>query len=88
PAALSWFDFSFNGPGTAIQPTFNPQTQAFRWDTTGSKPGTYTATVVVTDFAYYDTGTLMIHLVPEPAGAVLFGLVMFGIVGFPRRRRS
>jgi hypothetical protein len=73
---LGWQNFVFSGPGTANQPTFDRNTQAFHWDTTGSKPGTYTATVTVVDFhENFDTGTLTIHLVPEPAGAVLAGFM-------------
>jgi hypothetical protein len=87
PEYVGWSDFVFNGPGIAIQPTFNPETQAFRWNTTGSRPGTYTATVTAWNFFNQsDTGTLTIQLVPEPASTTLFGLMIVGLVGVSRRR--
>jgi hypothetical protein len=79
PEFLGWTDFVFNGPGTAIQPTFDPETQAFRWDTMGSRPGTYTAMVTAWNFFNSDTGTLTVHLVPESAGIVLALLSLGGV---------
>jgi hypothetical protein len=86
PEFIGWSNFVFNGPGTAIQPTFDPETQAFRWDTTGSRLGTYTAMVTAWNFfSLSDTGTLTIHLVPEPASVTLFGLMAVGWILLRRR---
>jgi hypothetical protein len=75
-AALMWGNFVFNGPGAANAPMFDLDTQEFVWDTTGSLPGIYTATVTATDpDMLSDSGTLTIDLaVPEPASWMLLTL--------------
>ncbi len=88
PEFIGWGNFIFNGPGTAIQPTFDPETQAFYWDTAGSKPGTYTAMVRAWGFFGDDAGSFTIHLVPEPVGMMLALLAMGGVgIVAPRRPR-
>ena len=88
-AALTWGDFVFNGPGELNPPMFDPLTREFVWDTTGSLPGIYTATVTATDpDALFDSGTLTIDLaVPEPATWMLLMIAgLAGVLGGRRRR--
>jgi PEP-CTERM motif len=61
--SLSWSDFRFTGPGAALQPTFDPIKHIFNWNTAGSQPGAYQATVRATDpYGAFDDGTLTINL--------------------------
>jgi MYXO-CTERM domain-containing protein len=79
---LEWSFVNLTGPGTpAIAPTFNPLTQQFTWNTTGSAPGTWLAQVRASDLlGLTDVGTLTITIptaVPEPsAGLALLGLAL------------
>jgi hypothetical protein len=88
-AALVWGNFVFNGPGAALQPMFDPDTQELVWDTTGSLPGIYTATVTATDpDMLSDSGTLTIDLtVPEPATWTLLTIAgVMASLGVRKRR--
>jgi len=82
---FDWSDFTFAGPGIAVQPTFDYQTQQFNWDSTGSAPGLYKAAVNV---GVTSTATLTIHLIPEPSCLALAGLALAALVAGSRRRRS
>ena len=92
PAAnLTWSDFTFEGVGIAIEPTFDPLTQLFSWNTAGSQQGVFTARVKITDsLGNSDIGTLRIVLddtfVPEPATATLLGVALAGALAIARRR--
>jgi hypothetical protein len=92
PAAnLTWSDFTFEGVGVAIQPTFDPLTQLFSWNTAGSQEGTFTARVKITDLqGNSDFGTLQIVLddlfIPEPSTAMLAVFALLSVVGGARRK--
>lgn len=75
-------------PGLSKQPTWNPATQAFSWDTSGSTRGTYVWNVQATNGVSNDTGSITVEVrtVPEPATLVMIGLAAFGCVGIARRR--
>lgn len=61
--SLTWSNFSFTGPGINLQPTFDPISRDFNWNTSGSQAGTYLATVRATDpHGKFDEGTLRINL--------------------------
>jgi hypothetical protein len=89
---LTWSNFTFDGPVPAIPPAFNPSTQLFEWDTTGSPAGVYVATVKATDpSGLSDEGMLTISLapIPEPAAVMMFlsGAALFCTMA-PRRLRT
>jgi hypothetical protein len=94
PAAnLTWSDFTFEGTGIAIEPTFDPLTQLFSWNTAGSQEGVFTARVKITDSqGLSDTGMLRIILddlfIPEPSTATILGCAMLGAMGVNRRHAS
>lgn len=77
--------------GANIPPTWDPATQLFRWDTTGSTLGTYTWTVDATNGFGTSTGddrgliTIQIN-VPEPRSIVLLAGVV--AVSTLHRRRA
>jgi hypothetical protein len=99
-ADLMWSNFLFEGDGVAIQPTFDPETRLFSWNTAGSPDGVYRALVTVSDpSGLSDTGGLWIGLgvgvptfpggepeIPEPATMTHLGLAIFGLLGLVRRR--
>ena len=91
PSELLWQGLSFEGPIFVQTPTFDPLTQVFRWDTSGSKVGTYKANVIVRHpdpFLGSGTATLIIHVVPEPASAVLAGFMALSWLVVRRARSS
>jgi hypothetical protein len=86
---LTWSGFSFasytpayggNGPGPAIAATFDPNTQQFSWNTTGSPRGIYQWVVSASDGQASDEGTLTIHVTEVPEPASVFMLLVGGIV--------
>jgi len=89
---LTWMFVNFFGPGApAIAPIFDPLTQLFTWDSTGSMLGVYQAQVQASDGLLTDIGTLTINVtngtaaVPEPATLLLVGS---GIAAAARYRRK
>jgi hypothetical protein len=84
---LTWQNFNFSGPGIALQPSFGYDTHQFDWDTTGSAPGIYKATVQVRNQSQMvSNATLTITLIPEPSSLVLLAAALFIASGFIRRR--
>lgn len=77
------------GAAAAANATFNADTAAFHWSTTGAPRGDYVWQVRVHDsFGPADTGTLTVRVtVPEPSTAGLFGLVIFGASSAGGRRK-
>ena len=90
---LTWLFVNFFGPGVpALMPSFDPLTQLFSWDSTGSMLGVYQAQVQASDGSLTDIGTLTINVtnggstaVPEPATLLLVGS---GIAAAARYRRK
>ena len=90
---LTWAFLNFFGPGALLMPVFDPLTQLFTWDSTGSVLGTYLAQVQASDGSLTDVGTLTINVtanggtaaVPEPATLFLLGS---GLAAAARYRRK
>jgi hypothetical protein len=74
----------------AIPPSFDPDTQQFVWDTSGSRPGEYEAIVRAADpSGLTDTGSLAITLVPAPSTVPMVVVaLMVGLSGRPWPRRK
>ncbi|HVF63595.1 MAG TPA: PEP-CTERM sorting domain-containing protein [Casimicrobiaceae bacterium] len=96
PGSLTWLFLSFLGGGAVNAPTFNPATQQFTWDSTGSPAGQYVAQVQVSDSALTDIVLLTINVgqqppppgkIPEPGTLSLLGLALAGL-GFGIRRKT
>lgn len=77
-----------SAPGLSKQPTWDPNTQAFSWDTSGSTRGTYVWNVLATNATGNDTGVITVEVqsVPEPATLAMVCLAAFGCVSIARRR--
>ena len=65
PQPLTWTLEGMTG-GPALVPVFDPATQLFTWNSTGSAPGVYVATAGAFDGDLKGLGTLTITVVPEP----------------------
>jgi hypothetical protein len=79
------------GSGPVLPATFDPDTQLFSWDTTGSPRGDYEWRVTATNQFGSDQGSLFVHMtllpdVPEPGTLLLLGIAMMGFLGAARRR--
>lgn len=91
PGALTFTYLGFLG-SPAIAPVYDPATNSFTWNTTGSAPGTFIAQVRASDGSLTDVGSLTINLgtggtaVPEPGVLSLMGLGLAGIGAFARRK--
>ncbi len=92
----SWDLLTFFGPGQNLADSFNPGTQLFSWDTSGSSVGTYIASIRATDASgLTDVGTITINLststgggqVPAPAALWLIGSGLLAM-GVTRRRKA
>jgi hypothetical protein len=78
-------------PGLSIQPTWDPTTQQFSWNTQGSTRGDYVWGVSATNAGGTGNGLITAHLAlldPEPASMVLMAIGFVGLTGFARRRQS
>ena len=73
-------DFGAPGdaPGKSKDPTWDPATQKFSWDTTGSTRGTYQWQVSATNAGGDGMGVISVeqHAVPEPATLALLGMAL------------
>ncbi len=98
---LTWDLLSFLDGGLANNaPTFNPLTQLFEWDTTGSAVGQYIANIRANDGSITDVGTITLNLttggnppppppptnVPEPGILALLSMGLLGMAGTRRRK--
>ena len=98
PGALTWSFINLLGGGV-LPASFDPLTQLFSWDSTGSAPGTYIAQAQASDGSLTDIGLLTINLstpgggggpgptIPEPSTVLLMGLGLAG-VGFASRKKK
>ncbi len=85
---LTWSFVGQLGSAPAIAPTFNPLTQSYSWDTTGSAPGTYIAQARASDGSLTDIGNLTVNLstgtptgVPDGGStAAMLGLALLGLL--------
>ena len=99
--ALTWDLLSFLDGGLANNaPTFDPLTQLFEWDTTGSAVGTYIANIRANDGSLTDVGSITLNLttggnppppppptnVPEPGILALLSMGLLGMAGTRRRK--
>jgi hypothetical protein len=76
-----------SSPGIHHQPTWDPLTQKFNWDTSGSSPGRYMWEVTASNAFGEDSAKITVDLmIPEPATIWLVGLTMIGLFGTARRR--
>ncbi len=98
PGGLTWDLLSFIGAGANLAPVFDPNTQLFTWDTTGSAVGTYIVNIRANDGSLTDSGSITINLtaggggggggnVSIPGTLVLLLAGLSG-AGFARRRQS
>jgi hypothetical protein len=97
---ITWSDFTFanfspligaTGSGPFHAATFDPETQLFSWDSTGSPHGLYEWRATATNQFGSDQGSLFVDMtflpeVPEPAGLGLAALGWMGLWGFTGRR--
>jgi hypothetical protein len=77
-----------SGTGPAVQPTIDPTTGKFSWNTVGSPLGAYNWTVEAGNGFGEGLGSVTVKLVPEPSALSTVGLAMMGCAVLVRRRRA
>jgi hypothetical protein len=97
---ITWDNFRFGffvpssgepDDGPLHPATFDPETQLFRWDTSGSPLGVYVWFVRAGNAAGFDQGAMevsfLLPIVPEPTGVSLVGVGMILLARTLRWRR-
>ena len=98
PTVTSSFLSLVDATGPIAGGTFDPNTLAFSWDSSGFAPGTYIATFGATDGSLSDQGTYTINLsarpdpgtpsVNEPGTLAIIGAGLLGLAGVRRKRKA
>jgi hypothetical protein len=89
PAYTPMFGAPASAPGQNLSPAWNPATQQFSWDTSGSSRGRYTWEVTAMDQFGPENGliTIDVPFVPEPSSLVLFCVSAIATLGQVRLTR-